>query len=107
MGAFKDDKHKTSISLVPGEVIEEIARVMEFGSRKYSPHGWREGMDHSRLIDAALRHIYRYMRGVDKDEESGHSHISHAATNLMFLVYYLQHDLGKDDRYTSEDKLED
>lgn len=85
----KDDDGKPPISLVPTGIIWEIAKVREYGLRKYPDtgrEGWRS-ISKQRIRDAMLRHCLRYIEdpgGVDL--ESGLSHLSHLAANVAFLI---------------------
>lgn len=95
---IKHDTGKPPLSRVPRVGIEAVAEVLAFGAKKYDWNNWKGGMDHSRLIDAALRHIYKFADKKDLDEESGLNHLAHAACNLFFLLHYHEHGLGNDDR---------
>jgi len=48
-------------------------------------HNWRKGIEITRLIGAALRHLFAFLRGEDNDPESGLSHIAHCSCCLMFI----------------------
>jgi len=98
MGAKKFDKGKPPLSRIPYELLEDVAHTLEFGADKYGWHNWKEGMDWSRVLDASLRHINKFARGEDIDEESGLNHLGHAACNIAFLLYYLKNGVGNDDR---------
>ncbi len=82
----KADKGKLQLTLVPRQIIKEIARVRMFGTAKYkNPHNWLM-VSAERYRDAAFRHFLAYLddpTGVD--EESGLPHLSHLATNIAFL----------------------
>lgn len=82
----KADKGKLQLTLVPRQIIKEIARVRMFGTAKYKdPHNWLM-VSAERYRDAAFRHFLAYLddpAGVD--EESGLPHLSHLATNIAFL----------------------
>jgi hypothetical protein len=86
----KLDHGKAPISLINRRAIEEEAQVMAFGARKYAAHNWRKGIAASRLLDAALRHIFAYADGEDNDPETGLSHLAHARCCLAFQID-LQH----------------
>lgn len=60
-------------------------------------NNWRKGMRWSRLADAALRHMLKWVSGSRVDEETGLSHLAHAMCCLMFLLNYEQTGLGEDD----------
>lgn len=97
--AKKFDGGKPPLSLISRTALEEEAKVMAYGVGKYGTHNWRQGMDFSRLMDAALRHIYAFADGEDKDKETGLSHLAHARCCLAFLIEYEGKKLGKDDRF--------
>lgn len=85
---IKYDSSKFRPSLVPVDSLIEIIKVLEFGAKKYAKDNWKLVKPHSRYLDAALRHIYAYQMGEKTDEETGLSHLSHAATCLMFLIHF-------------------
>jgi hypothetical protein len=61
--------------------------VLEYGARKYAPDNWRKvDNPEARYLAAALRHINAWRRGEKRDQESGLSHLAHAATSLMFIM---------------------
>lgn len=82
----KADAGKPRISLVPTQIIRDIAAVREYGNAKYGdPNNWRN-VEEQRYIDALLRHTLAFMdepNGVDA--ESGLPHLSHIACNVAFL----------------------
>ena len=95
----KFDAGKPPLGLISRVALEEEAKVMAFGAAKYDVHNWRKGMDFSRLIDAALRHVYAFADGEDADAETGLSHLAHARCCLAFLLEYEGRKLGTDDRF--------
>ena len=97
--AIKHDEEKPPMYLLPSESLEEIAKVLAFGAKKYSAHNWRKGMGWSRLLSAALRHLFAFVRGEDKDPETGLSHLAHAGCCVLFLLWYEQKRKEFDDRY--------
>ncbi len=96
--AIKHDKGKAPLSLIPFEALEAEALVMRFGAEKYGRDNWRGGMEWTRCIDAALRHIHAFANGEDSDPETGYSHLAHARCCLAFLLAYQVKELGTDDR---------
>lgn len=94
----KFDQGKAPISLIPSEAILGMARVLEFGKEKYGRAQWTKGIEYSRLIDAADRHMLAFKSGQDIDE-SGESHLLHAMVNLSFLYYFTIHNKSLDDRW--------
>lgn len=84
----KADAGKLQLSLVPRQIIREVARIRMYGNAKYpggGPDNWKQ-VDPQRYRDAAYRHFLAYLDdpgGVDK--ESGLPHLSHLACNIAFL----------------------
>lgn len=83
----KADAGKPRLTLVPRQIIFDIARVREYAvDHKYKdPDNWKR-VEVERYRDAAYRHFMAYLddpHGVD--EESGLSHLAHLATNIAFL----------------------
>jgi hypothetical protein len=104
---IKHDNGKPPISLIPVEAILGEADVFAFGAAKYGKHNFRHGMEHTRLLDAAMRHILAIVKGEDIDVESGKPHWAHARCCLAMYAYYQTNNVGTDDRYTKflkEDK---
>lgn len=83
---IKADKGKPKISLVPLQILTDVARVREFALKKYkSANSWKN-VEIERYRDAMLRHMIAYIenpKGVDS--ESGLPHLSHLACNVAFL----------------------
>lgn len=82
----KTDKGKLQLTLVPRQIIKDIAEVRMYGVEKYKdPDNWLK-VEIQRYRDAAFRHFISYLdnpKGVD--EESGISHLKHLACNIAFL----------------------
>ena len=97
-GAARYDTGKPPISLIPPQVILELAKVYGFGTHKYAAHNWEKGMDWSRMYNSANRHIMAWWCGETFDKESGHYTLAHAIWNLTCLLYYEMYSVGRDDR---------
>lgn len=95
----KDDSEKPRVDLLDPEWMEGTASVLAFGARKYAANNWRGGIHFSRLIAAALRHMFAIMRGEDKDPESSIPHIYHVSCCVMFLSWMMTHRKDLDDRW--------
>ena len=84
----KADAGKPRLSLVPMQIMFDVAQIREYGNKKYpegGPDNWKR-VDPDRYVDALLRHTLRYVQdrsGVD--DESGLPHLWHMATNIAFL----------------------
>ncbi len=94
----KDDTGKLPWDLLPGDALEEIVKVLDFGARKYAPRNWERGMAWSRPFAALMRHMWAWWGGQDKDPETGISHLAHAGCCLFFLLGYEKRRIGVDDR---------
>lgn len=105
-GGMKFDNGKPPMSLIDRHALEAIAQVLAFGANKYAAHNWRKGIQYSRLLDAALRHLYAFADGEDLDPESGLSHVAHAGCCIVFLLGMIQDHPELDDRHTTGDKHE-
>lgn len=99
MAGKKNDQGKPSISLVPAESIELTAAALSFGAAKYGRWNYREGIAHSRMLDAAFRHLLAGMRGESLDPESGLPHIAHALASLSMLAWMRANRPDLDDSY--------
>lgn len=95
----KDDQEKPRTDLLDTEWLLGVSEVLTFGARKYAAHNWRGGISYSRLIGAALRHLFAIMRGEDNDPESGLPHTAHLSCCIMFLYWMMIHRKDLDDRY--------
>ena len=91
----KADAGKPKLTLVPRQIIFDIAEVREYGNKKYgNPENWKT-VEVERYRDAAFRHFMAYLdnpQGVD--EESGIEHLKHLATNIAFLC-----EMEEEERY--------
>jgi hypothetical protein len=98
-GGLKFDGEKPRMELLDRHALEQIAKVLTFGAKKYDSHNWRKGILWSRLYGAALRHLLASMDGEDTDPESGLSHLAHLGCCTLFLLWHEQHRRDLDDRY--------
>lgn len=98
-GGLKYDGGKPRIDLVDADALEELARVLDFGSKKYAEHNWRQGIKLSRLLAAAGRHLFAIVRGENKDPETGLQHAAHLMCCAMFLIWTIKHRPDMDDRW--------
>lgn len=98
---LKYDADKAPMDLLDPEWLLHTAQVLDFGSRKYKAQLWRQGMDWSRVIASASRHLNAINSGEDLDPETGLPHTAHLSCCAMFLDWYLNHRKEFDNRYTS------
>ena len=88
------------IDLLPPDALFELGRVFDFGADKYEPNNYRHGYAYSLSMAALLRHVFQFQAGEDNDEESGHSHLAHAAFHCLAIIQnQLDHGDRFDDRF--------
>lgn len=82
----KADAGKARLSLVPAQIFYDIARVREYGDKKYgSTDNWKT-VEAQRYVDAMFRHLLAFVTDPDgRDEESGLPHLWHLECNAAFL----------------------
>lgn len=80
------------------DALDEVHKVLECGAVKYSANNWARGTNWLRYWNAAMRHLWSWVRGENVDPETGLSHIAHAACCLLFILAYECRKIGEDDR---------
>lgn len=82
----KFDTGKPQLTLVPRQILFDIAQVREYGTKKYGDsENWKK-VEKQRYRDAAFRHFMSYLDEPNgNDEESGLTHLAHLACNIAFL----------------------
>lgn len=85
----KADAGKLQLSLVPTQIIRDIAAIRMYGNQKYGdPDNWKT-VSPQRYRDAFFRHWLAYVDDPKSvDEESGKPHLWHAACNIAFLCEF-------------------
>lgn len=86
MSEAKADAGKLEIDLVPMQIVEDIAEVRMYGTKKYGdPDNWKK-VELRRYVNALLRHTLAFLEDYNSvDEESGIPHYKHMACNLAFI----------------------
>jgi hypothetical protein len=94
---LKYDEGKLHWELLPMDCVEDVVKILTFGSKKYGPNNWQE-VDNAndRYYAALMRHLTANRKGEVLDEESGLSHLAHAMCNVVFLLWLEKHKDGKD-----------
>lgn len=82
----KLDDGKMRISIVPLQIVSDIAEVREYGIKKYSdPDNWKR-VEIERYANALFRHFRAFLRdSASVDDESGIEHYKHMACNIAFI----------------------
>lgn len=76
---------KPRFTILPWRGIYRIAELMTAAAVKYPGPKWQE-LTTSDHIDAACRHLSRYMSGDVIDPEYGMTHLVHAACRLVMAL---------------------
>lgn len=105
----KHDQGKPRWSLLSMKFLEEMSRVLTYGAQKYASHNWRKGIEVSRSLDAAFRHLSAAAEGQDIDTDPATkewllSNLAQAAINCMFAWETIRERPDFDDRYKGEKK---
>ncbi|KKL12261.1 hypothetical protein LCGC14_2537540 [marine sediment metagenome] len=95
----KHDQGKLRYDLIPPDVMDEVAFVLTHGAQKYGDRNWELGIEHSRTIAAAERHIAAFKAREQLDADGNTHHLANAIVELMFtLAHDLRSTEGTDDR---------
>lgn len=82
----KYDAGKVRYTLVPTGVLTAIAKVREYGVKKYGDENNYKNVSTKRYVDALYRHLIAYLNGEKYDKESGLLHTWHIACNIAFII---------------------
>lgn len=98
--ALTYDDGKEPLANLPWAAIDELSRVQAYGHTKYKDfNNYRKGMEVTRNLSCALRHIRDYLNGKDIDHESGLNPLAHAMCRIAFVLQNLEDGVAHDDRY--------
>lgn len=90
---------KVGLSVLPAQVLLEMATALFEGDRKYGKSNYRvAGVRASIYYDAAMRHLMAWWEGQDIDPDSGISHVTKAIAGLTVLRDAMLNDMWNDDR---------
>jgi len=98
MSGIKHDAGKPPLSILTRESLIAEARAFEYGAQKYGRDNYKQGMNWTRVIDAALRHLTAFNAKENLDPESKLCHLAHSKACLAMLIYYYENNIGTDDR---------
>lgn len=99
---IKADLGKPRVTLVPLEIIKDIARVREYGLAKYGDAESWKSVEIERYRDALFRHLISYIENpTGIDDESGMPHLWHVACNVAFLCELEKENLNVGKEFSS------
>jgi hypothetical protein len=86
-GAMRDNSvGKGRFDLIPFQAMMRLAKHYEAGALKYTPRNFEIGMPISRYLDAAFRHLYKYLAGYSDED-----HLSAVAWNIFAIMHHEYH----------------
>lgn len=81
-GAVRDmHEGKGRCDLLPPNALLRLAKHFEKGCLKYGDRNWEKGIPCSSFLDSALRHLFKYMDGMNDED-----HLASAMWNLVCLA---------------------
>ena len=88
---MKFDQDKLRYDLLPKGTIQEVIRVLMFGSKKYADNNWQEVNDwKKRYYNAAKRHLTDewWDKGSQHDPEHGYHPLASVVCCCLFLMWF-------------------
>ncbi len=98
--AKKFDGGKLRFSLIPPDVLRELALVYTIGALKYGDDNYLNGggLAWRRVIDALHRHLNDWLLGEERDLQDGQHHLASVMWCAATLMLYQERMIGEDDR---------
>lgn len=83
-GAVRDNgKGKGRFDLLSTQMLFRLAKHYENGALKYEPRNFEKGMPISRCVDAAMRHLTKYLAGWNDED-----HLAAVCWNVAAIMLY-------------------
>lgn len=79
------DCEQTRYDLISPIGLERLAQTYAEGAEKFGAFNWENGMPVNDLLNHAIAHIYKFLRG-DRVED----HLAHAAWNLLGAIHSME-----------------
>lgn len=79
------DCEQTRYDLISPIGLERLAQTYAEGAAKFGAFNWENGMPVNDLLNHAIAHVYKFLRG-DRSED----HLAHAAWNLLGAIHSLE-----------------
>jgi hypothetical protein len=108
----KKDYGKDRWDLLPWRSVEQVVKVLSFGSKKYGDENWKlvENLD-KRYFAASMRHELAYINSEDRDDsnddESGLHHLAHKICCDLFRLEHCLAEQKKLDKARNRDYIPD
>lgn len=83
-GAVRDNGDgKGRFDLLSTQMLFRLAKHYENGAKKYADRNFEQGMPISRCVDAAMRHLTKYLAGWNDED-----HLAAACWNIAAIMLY-------------------
>ena len=79
------DCEQTRYDLISPIGLERLAQTYAEGAKKFGDFNWENGMPVTDLLNHAIAHVYKFLRG-DRSED----HLAHAAWNLLGAIHSIE-----------------
>ncbi len=94
------DEGKTALQyILVFKGLDEVAKVGEFGAKKYGQFNYMDGSSYMRFLGSCVRHLTAFIRGEDNDPESGLNHLAHLIFDCLMVLEWFYRKVGVDDRF--------
>ena len=90
-------KKMARFSLIPPEMLWDLAEHYGKGALKYEDRNWERGIQWSLALDALERHLNQWKQGEDRDPETGSHHLIAVIWHATALFWYQLRGKGTDD----------
>ena len=84
-GSKRYNEGKPEVSQLDPRFVLALADMMTKSAKKYGKYNWALGQEYHTPFDSCQRHLLKWIGGEDVDDESGMSHLLHAAANIMIM----------------------
>lgn len=74
---------KGRFDLISPFALMRLAKHYEAGAKKYASRNWEKGMPFSRYLDSAMRHLNKYLMGMEDED-----HLAAAAWNIIAIMHH-------------------
>jgi Domain of unknown function (DUF5664) len=95
----KNDKGKPPLALIPPAALRETAKAFMGRDSNIELWNYKYGIEVTRTVSGAMRHISDFMDGVDIDAGSGAHSLGCAIANLSMCLDTLTHYPELDNRF--------
>ena len=89
MAVREPDFGKGRYDLISPFALRRMALHYENGAAKYADRNWEKGMNFSRYVNSAIRHMWKYVMGMTDED-----HLAAAAWNIFAIMHHQE--LGED-----------